>query len=382
MLSTTPFVFQTQPKEFVSSKLNQGEFGWLHGIHGIGKTTLLNTCLAEEQVKDRKVCWLDLRREAYAYSNLSAAILHNMGMFYTGINRFDYRKLETVFNDAAYSHITVVLDELDVYDPKDVLPLQHVAAQRYGRGPSCMFISARSIEYFNRGNRASNYPRVAYQMRPLPRSIAYKFFEAANIPSRDAKYMLGISGGNPTVMQVLVRMYQATNTSDMFNSKNEMYVLEVFSYFRHIWESLEEDLKAAVLLGCILLINCKRNSPQWKLLRRSLDGPACEWMILRLRALLSFDERFTVSELHFESSYQKSRLPSVISPLFMTWVLIEHGRSLSTNSIVAYDGTNPITVGSRGCLGVPVNVWQDISVATTAAGNVVTLFKTLAGLWV
>lgn len=325
----------------------------MYGIHGIGKTTLFKKCVDEGFGTGLDIRYIDSRTEVHAYPNLTASLISAFGQPYTEDHYQNHRLLKHLFHSDDNRNVRLVIDELDVYPPSSIRPVWDLVENESSE-VGVLFISARSVDYFSSDDDLSSKPTSGrLHLGPLSVESSCLYFEDMSLPPPVAHSLVRLSGGNPTLMSLLGEMYQQTSNTDPLDKENRHSLNAIFSYFNGLWNALEEQVKLYSLFVTILVFSFITDSPRWVDIQAGFNSWAIE---LNLDGMVSFGDFFPHS-----LEEDGGDLPSIISPLFMVWLLTE--KLALIDGVFLKDPSDPASLPGYmfQYYGIPVSIWHEIS---------------------
>jgi len=378
----TPISDRPREAKILTDGLLDG-FSWIYGLHGIGKTSLVKEVTDNTAFNKYKFIYLDSRTEIYSFSNITQSILNGLQLDFSDNEKVNYNLLRLYHKTISPErYIRVIIDELDVYPPRQIQPVWNLALagalmnSRYTNNNfGFLFISARPPSYFEDPDDLGSKPTMGeVQLYPLSIEATFRYFSRIDIPKRKTHELIRLSGGNPTLMNMLSQMFIATNEINAFDVVNRNYLANMYSYFNNVWNALEEHTKWYCIYAAILFYNYANKTSHWQTLKRKTTDWDVGTLSLHLRDMLSFGSRLP----DFGSDETKD-IPSIVSPIFVTWVLIQKASKISQDFSDKYNGPNPLY--NQNVLGLPLSYWKDASTAITTIGKATTIFQTLMSIF-
>lgn len=277
--STTRASASTTPTKFAKSLVRRQFFAerivraleiekvcWIHGIHGIGKTTLASQAieLAEALASDRIT--IDCRGEVYAHDTLADAILSALGEEPPRDKRVAFRALrERVYR--LRGSTLLVLDELDAFPPMaagSALDLIMSAGLR------TIIISAQPPEAFDRAKGGSTRPTSSppplgfVEVFPFEKEESLDYLQQRGVPSSSIVSIQKLAGGNPTLLAILADMAIEVGRVDLiFGLRGRVYWSSIQRYFAKLWDSTSKGHQPGIVVRAVMEGHRQKRTSFW-----------------------------------------------------------------------------------------------------------------------
>lgn len=320
-------------------------YGWVYGAHGIGKTSLVRFVIDEYADQVPHIAYIDCRAHSLIYRRPADAILSEFGLVPPSDEAAALRTLRSLILSLE-DQTLLVLDEFDTFDAISSLPVAKLFVSTGG----AIFISATPPELLGAPRRTrvsgSGPPMGSViELAPFEQMRTAAFFAAATVPWESAARLARLSGGNPTLINLLTRMWERSGDVDPLSFNNRRILQFADDYFNRIWSTLSTPVQTMTILRTLLALDtdlADRANAHGELWRRLIRTPASSSDLA----------------LSIESPYSTGAYHDVVSPLFMTWALMQHGPSLSGDSVVMAEGRGAANVLLKEVpSGIPSTDW-------------------------
>jgi hypothetical protein len=350
-------------------------YGWVYGMHGIGKTTFAHQLIPLMSSDGVDCKYLDLRAEKGIYPDLAACINeHAFGEAPLEKTRDNLRILRDYCKQPGEKQVCLFLDELDVYSTEEVEDVRRFAETMFyapNRSLSLVFLSARSKSFFEADDPASaRHSEYFIRLDAFGKPETQRHLEEMGYQEMAANKIADLSGGNPELLKILTSEFLPEEGFDSGRIYSKALTVNLNHYFRTLWSGLDPSQQGIVIVVAAMLSALALEEVG----NFSLSKPDLFLAAIMLNGLHPFGAFFG-NNSKFEDPEIKGKLPfdPPVSPLFQSWVVINHGAKLSADSFPP-ELQKSLSKGSK-ILGMDVDSWKNLSTSISVA----TGFQKLAG---